>query len=67
MPKNWRQEFIKQNKLVENKSNIALPSDVPLWFKPSSNSKIFISKESKDGSVYYDDGSGHLFIYEVQL
>ena len=64
----WKNEFIKQNHLVQNKTNQNIPSDAPSWFKPTESCRIWMPSGFTQGSTYYEDTlSGHIFIYEIQL
>jgi hypothetical protein len=67
-PNDWIQEFIVQNKLKPATEPIALPSDAPLWFKPTSAYKILEPSDFSQGSAYYVDSlNGQIMIYELQL
>jgi hypothetical protein len=67
-PSIWRKEFFKQNELIHTRTNLEIPSDAPTWFKPTPNFKTWVSKDSIEGSKYFEDtASGHMFIYEIQL
>jgi hypothetical protein len=64
----WRNEFIKQNNLVENKEPKSIPSDAPNWFKPGKNYRSLTLPGFSQGSIYYEDTiTGQMFIYEIQL
>jgi hypothetical protein len=67
-PNDWIQEFIVQNKLKPATEPIALPSDTPLWFKPTSAYKIWEPSDFSQGSAYYVDSlNGQIMIYEIEL
>ena len=64
----WRDQFVKQNKLIESKKEFGLPTDAPDWFKPTNNFRELVPAGPDQGSVYYEDTvAGKMFIYEVQL
>lgn len=64
----WRNEFIKQNSLIQGKTDESLPSNAPSWFKPTAKFKIWKPSKFSQGAVYYENSqSGQMFIYEIQL
>ena len=68
VPPEWRNEFIRQNELVEADSQWASPADVPGWFDPPETFRVWkSSKLNRDSRVFEDSTTGHMFIYDIQL
>lgn len=65
----WWKEFIKQNNILIDKGDWAMPSDVPKWFKPSENSIRFraLSDFDKGSRFFKDTLTNVCYIYEIQL
>ena len=65
----WWTEFIKQNNILVEKEDLAIPDDAPTWFIPSTNSIRFGGGGNFDqGSRYLRDTiTGICLIYEIQL
>jgi hypothetical protein len=65
----WLEKFIVQNQLQFDDRNWAKSADAPSWFKPSSNSTMYIGRGTFDqGSRYFIERStGEFYIYEIQL
>lgn len=67
-PTIWINEFIVQNKLRQAEKVKIISDDIPDWFRPSDQSKVFVSADEMNDSVYYYDSLHHEFmIYELQL
>ncbi len=67
--KKWWKQFVKQNRLVEDKEDWIKPSDAPSWFHPSKNtSRLKQSNSFDQGSRYFRNAeTGVCYIYEIQL
>jgi len=65
----WWNELLKQNNIVEDKSEWRIPTDAPDWFKPSDRFVRYrIDRDFDQGSRYFRDKlTGVCYIYEIQL
>lgn len=68
-PSKWRQDFVKDNKLVYKKDTvIQLYDDAPVWFKPTPAFKVYTPSGFSQGSAIFEDSiSGRMFIVDIQL
>ena len=67
-PRFWIDQFIIQNKLIEDSGHAAPPPDAPIWFHPNKNFQVFKQKEFSEGSLVFEDtAAGRMFLYEIQL
>ena len=63
----WKNEFIKQNHLLNTVFNQDTPAGAPNWFTPQKNSRMW-RQQVDAGYMYMEDSkTGHFFIYEEQL
>lgn len=66
--KEWRKQFIEQNKMILATDLWIRPDDIPDWFKPSDSFRQWILSNDKQGSRCFEDSvSGKVFIYQIQL
>lgn len=63
----WRDEYLRQNALVQAEDKWVCPQDAPSWFKPPQNYRIWRLPQPYQRSRVFEDGMGHMFIYEIQL
>jgi hypothetical protein len=61
----WAKDFASTNNLQRTSEGPVIPKDAPTWFAPPHNYDVWSGSQ---GSLYFiDTGTGHMFIYEVQL
>lgn len=65
----WWNTFLKKKNLSEDENNWTLPTDAPVWFKPSNHSiRLGTSDDFDQGSRYFRDPVTQVcYIYEIQL
>lgn len=66
--KEWRTQFVQQNKMILTDVEWIKPNGIPAWFKPSDSYSQWVSPNDKQGSRCFEDSaSGKIFIYQIQL
>jgi hypothetical protein len=64
----WWDEFLKQNRISEDKGEWILPADAPDWFTPSESSTRYGNGDKFNESRFFRDSqTGICYIYEIQF